>query len=130
MDFVEIINRIFVKKLLYKEIVDQDKIDNFFIINRKLGKGFPDMAKRLNNKYIDKASAVDMWFDFFKNDNKIPQWYWDPRDKKKSKQVKAKDKDYNLIKERYDLDEYDITFLKNHFKEELDRNMKEIGKIL
>jgi len=130
MDFIEIVNRIFVKKNLYNEVRDQDKIDAFFIINRKLGKGFPDFANNFNHKSIDKASAIDLWFEFFKDTYSIPKWYWDAKDRKKSSTNKTteKEKNYDLVRQRYDLDNFDIEYLKVYFKDDLEKEMKNSQK--
>ena len=82
-DFIQIVDRIFLNKNAYHEISDDDKINAFFIINRKFAKEYPEIASKFNHKYIDKASAIDMWFEFFKDTQKIPAWYWDPKDRQK-----------------------------------------------
>ena len=73
MDFIQIIDRIFINKTNYDEITDEDKIASFFIINRKFGKQYPEVAEKFNHQYVDKASAVDMWFEFFKDTRGIPK---------------------------------------------------------
>ncbi len=76
MDFKEIVNCIFINKNKYWEISDEDKEKNFFIINRKFSRKYPNIADLFNNKNIDKSLALDKWFYFFENQNKIPDWYW------------------------------------------------------
>lgn len=126
-DFKEIIDKIFVNRDSYNEISDQDKIDSFFIINRKLGKQYPDFANKLNHKYIDKASAIDEWYNKFSNSRVIPKWYWDPKDRIKKTKSSSKS-NFNYIKQREDLEDYDIEFLEKHFLNELKEEMKKLNK--
>ena len=126
MDFIEIVNRIFINKSKYHEITDDDKINSFFIINRKFGKSFPDFSKKFNHKNIDKASAIDLWFDKFKHINKIPTWYWDPKDRIKPSKIKKND--YDDIKFREDLDDEEIIFLEKYFEEDLKKELRNIKK--
>jgi hypothetical protein len=97
VNFIEIIDRIFVNKSAYSEVSDEDKSANFFIINRKFGKEYPEIAHKFNYKNIDKASAIDMWFEHFKNVRVIPKWYWDPKDREKTGK-KPKKGNYEFVK--------------------------------
>ena len=128
MDWMEIVNRIFVNKEGYSEITDEDKIAAFFKINRKFSKQFPEIANKFNHKNIDKASAIDLWFDHFSNERKIPQWYWDPKDKVRVTKATKKKSNYTLIKEREDLDAKDMEFLEKYFEDDLKKEMKKINK--
>ena len=127
MNFIEIIDRIFVNKNLYDQVSDKDKIDSFFKINRKLGKGYPEIAKKFNNYHIDKASAIDIWRDFFKDSYGIPAWYWDKK-KDNKVEIKKSKKDYSLIQIRYEFKDFEIEYLKKYFKEDLDKKMKDLNK--
>lgn len=127
MDFIEIVDRIFVNKDSYFDVSDEDKIAAFFKINRKFGKQYPEIAIKFNNKSTDKASAIDMWFDFFKDTRGIPKWYWDPKDRVKKTKDKKKS-NYQEIKEREDLDDYDMRFLEKYFEEDLISEMKKLNK--
>jgi hypothetical protein len=127
MDFIQIVDRIFKNKHLYHEISDEDKINSFFIINRKFGIQYPEIAKKFNHKNIDKASAIDMWFDFFKDTYGIPQWYWPPKNRKE-KVKEAKRGNYDLIKQREDLEDYDMKYLEKYFEDDLKNEMKKLNK--
>lgn len=127
MDFIQIVNKIFLDKKTYQEVSDEDKINSFFIINRKFGKQYPEVASKFNHKDIDKASAIDMWFNFFKGTYKIPSWYWDPKDRNK-KTKSSKKSDYDLVKEIEDLDDVDIKYLEKYYEEDLKNEMKKLNK--
>lgn len=126
MDFKEIINRIFVNKNTYNEVSDEDKISSFFIINRKFGKQYPKIAKEFNHKNVDKASVIDMWFEYFKNVHIIPQWYWE---KSQEKLKKIKKNNYDKIKKIYEIKDYDIQFLEKYYEEDLKKELKRIEKL-
>lgn len=129
MNFIEIIDAIFINKHLYQKVSDEDKIANFFIINRKLGKGYPDIAKKFNHRGIDKASAIDMWAEYFRDQyfSRLPKWYWDPKKVEKSKS-KIKELNYEKIKLRYEFSDDDISYLKKYFPEDLKMEMFKINK--
>jgi hypothetical protein len=129
MDFIQIVDRIFKNKNSYDEVTDEDKVNAFFKINRKFGKEFPEMANSFNHKSIDKASAIDMWFEFFKNTYGIPKWYWDPKDKDKVKTTRStKKSNYDIIKQREELEDFEIQYLEKYYEEDLKQEMKKINK--
>ena len=128
-DFKEIIDRIFINKNLYHLISDEDKVNAFFVVNRKLGKQYPEISRKFNHKSIDKASATDLWFEFFKNKTfyKLPDWYWDPKDRVKPTKA-SKKSNYDAIKLREDLEDFDMKFLEKYYEEDLKNEMKKISK--
>lgn len=126
MNFKEIVDRIFIHKDRYAEITDEDKIANFFIINRKLSIGFPEIAAKFNHKNIDKASAIDLWNQHFKNTYRIPDWYWPP--KNRVKPTKNKKGNYDLIKERDELKDFEMDFLEKYYEKDLKLEMKKLSK--
>lgn len=125
VNFIEVADCIFVNKDKYKQLTDEDKIGAFFILNRKFAYKYPKIAKFLNDKSIDKASAMDQWFEVFKNQKGIPGWYWGTKSKKDTPKAK-KDKDYQKIQLRYGLREEDMRFLIEFFKKDLDKDLKQI----
>lgn len=127
MDFIEIVDRIFINKDRYKEVSDEDKISSFFKINRKFGKQFPEIANKFNHKSVDKASAIDMWFEHFKNIYRIPQWYWDPKGREKITK-KSKKGNYDIIKERENLKDYEMEYLEKYYLDDLKKELKKLNK--
>jgi len=125
VNFITVVDCIFVNKDKYLELTDEDKINSFFIINRKFSMKYPKIAQFLNNKSIDKASAVDQWFVLFKDQKGIPGWYWKTKSKKDTEKVK-KEKNYSKISDRYELKESEMKFLIKYFKPELDKELKQI----
>jgi hypothetical protein len=125
-DFKEIVNCIFVNKDKYWEISDEDKESNFFIINRKFSRKYPKIASFLNSKYVDKPTALDRWFLFFKNQHGIPQWYWGNKTIRKKKNTI--NKYYTSVMIRENLKEEDIKFLDKYYLDELKNEIKKIKK--
>lgn len=124
-NFIQVVDCIFVNKDKYSELTDEDKINSFFIINRKFSFKYPTIAQKLNSKFIDKASAIDIWNENFKDIKGIPGWYWKTKSKKEAEKVK-KEKNYSKISDRYDLKESEMKFLIKYFKKELDKELKQI----
>jgi hypothetical protein len=127
MNFITIVDRIFINKDSYWDIPDEDKVAAFFKINRKFGKQFPEIARKFNHKDIDKASAIDMWFNYFKDFRGIPKWYWDPKDRKKVTKA-SKKSNYDAVKVREELSDNDIKYLEAFYEDELKSEMKKLNK--
>ena len=125
VNFIKVVDYIFLNKDKYSELTDEDKINSFFIINKKFSIYYPKIAQFLNNKFIDKASAIDQWFILFKDQKTIPGWYWKTKSKKEPDKTK-KEKNYKKISERYELKENEMKFLIKYFKSELDKELKQI----
>ena len=128
MNFKEIVDIIFNNKKNYHLISDKDKIDNFFIINKKFSIKYPKIAKFLNNKNIDKASAIDMWFIHFKNINYIPNWYWVKSPIKKDKKNRLTLSDTKKLIDEFDLSEDELNFLYENYKDDIDFELKLIKR--
>ena len=128
MDYKEIVNIIFNDKSLYHNISDKDKIDAFYIINKKFSIKYPKIARFLNNKNIDRASAVDMWFIHLKKIDNIPYWYWAKSPIKKDKKKKLSGPDTKKIIEEFDLTDDEFKFLYENYKDDVDFELKLIKR--
>ena len=128
MRFDEIVNIIFMNKDKYHLISDKDKIDGFYMINKKFSIKYPKIARFLNNKDIDRASAVDMWFIHFKKINNIPSWYWAKTPFKKDKKKKLSGPDTKKIIEEFDLSDDEFQFLYDNYKDDVDFELKMIKR--
>lgn len=127
MDFIQIVDRILVNRNLYHEVSDEDKVNSFFIINRKFGKQFPKIARKFNHKFVDKASAIDLWYAFFIGSKKIPDWYWDPKNRVK-KTKSSKKGNYDIIQQREELSDDEMKFLEKYYEEDLKKEIKKLSK--
>lgn len=135
--FIEVANTLFINKGQYKYVTDEEKKNTFYIINKKccLGKtakgmGLIKYSQYFNNKYIDKDSALDIWYILFRNQNTIPGWWFAKSNSAKEKSTKFKitDEDKTLLIENSDLDYKDIDFLIKNYPDELKKEIKKLNK--
>jgi len=124
MDFKEIVDCIFVNKHKYKNISDKDKENSFYIINKKFSLGFPNLASSLNNKNINKATALDIWFNHFRNVYSIPGWYWMKSPFKKEKKKKISETDTKNLMSEFEISKDEFDFIQKNFEDELDYELK------
>jgi hypothetical protein len=97
-----------VSKSDWSKITDDDKIKNFFIINRYMSKKYLERAQLLNLKTIDKVSALDLWHYFIK-DKPYPNWFWSKGEKAKKSEIP--DKDYRLLLQNLKVKDIDLDYL-------------------
>ena len=128
VDFITLSNIIFKDKDKYKFISDEEKETNFFMLNRKFAFKYLKQAQFLNNKNVNKASAIDIWYQiFYKTTNGTPAWWWKTKatPKEKSKFPSA---DIKLIKDYYELTDDDMKFLITYYEEKMKDDIKRIKK--
>ena len=127
MNFKDIADIFFNNKANWKNVSDQDKEENFYIINRKFAIKYPEHAQYFNIKGTDRATAMDLWFLLLKKVNGIPPWWWASSMKniKKVEKEKSLSKpDIELIKKYTQLSESDILFLYKYYPEEIKNESK------
>jgi len=129
VDFITLSNIIFKNKEKYKHITDEEKENNFFILNRKYAFKYLKQAQFFNNKNINRASAMDIWFQiFYKTTNGTPDWWWNSNKKTKKEKPIFLNNDIKLIKEYYNLTNKDIEFLTMFYKDKLKEDIKRLKK--
>ena len=109
-DLSTLVKSIFKDKRNYGDIEDKDKASLFFIFNRYVSRNYPDNANFFNKKGIDGATAMDIWFDYFRDNLYMPGWFYPPRVAKNSKS--PADASLDAIP---GLDDEDKYLLKTHF---------------
>jgi len=130
MDFMQIVDSIFQNKRNYQTATDEDKINNFFIVNRKFSLGKHQISQFFNHKFIDKASAMDLWFLYFRQLNKTPGWYWTKNPNKKEDKIKGISKaDKEMLMEYDGLSEKDFEFLCEHYRDDVDYRIKILNRV-
>lgn len=102
-------NAMFNKKSDWVNIPDSEKESCFFIFNRYFSKKYPEKAYLLNNKEIDKITAMDLWFNFMKT-QPYPSWFWSKSDNKTEKS-EINDKDYKLLLQNLHIKDVDLDYL-------------------
>jgi hypothetical protein len=111
---------LFKNKKDWFNISDETKGLALFVFNQRLSRYYPKQAQLLNNKNINKASAMDAWFYHLKDVRYIPTLWSKSDGKKKEKEVISK-KDKEFLRIKLDLHEDDLDFLiTNHLDEILD----------
>lgn len=130
IDFMKVFDYIFKNKHLYRTLTDKDKIDNFYMINKKISIKFCKGSQFLNNKFIDNASAMDLWFIHFKNVNDVPSWYWtkSPFKKDKEKSNKIPKADLELFMKTENISDDDLKFLLTHYQDEVEYEIKKLKR--
>ena len=101
---------LFKNKKDWFNISDETKSLALFVFNQRLSKHFPKQAQLLNNKNVNKASAMDAWFYHLKDTRYMPTLWSKSDGKKKEKDIISK-KDKAFLREKLDLHEDDLEFL-------------------
>ena len=131
IDFMQTVDIIFGNrrsKSDWKKLTNEDKETNFFIINRKFAVKYLKQAQFFNDKSVDKASAMDMWYLFFRNTKGTPYWYWAKSNGPKKEKRKISGPDSQLLMNRFDLDDNDYDFLYKHHLEDLQHELKKLKR--
>jgi hypothetical protein len=128
-DLRDIGNFIFTQKSEYKKLNDEDKEKFFFIMNRKFARRYPKQSQFLNEKSIDKASALDIWYNFFTKHNitSIPDWYWFKLSGIGEKRILKKEEEEFFL-EFYELKKHDLVFLMRYFPTELEEEVEKFRR--
>lgn len=109
-DLSTLVKSIFKDKRNYSDIEDKDKASIFFIFNRYVARNYPDNANFFNKRGMDGATAMDIWFDYFRDSLYMPGWFYPPRVAKK--EISPADAALNAIP---GLDDEDKYLLKTYF---------------
>ncbi len=114
INFSEFTSAIFGKKADWDKVTNNDKEKMFFIFNQYMAKKDPMRAQFFNEKGTDVVIALEIWKQFNKNSSGTPFWFW------KGKRTIEKSEEDLLVEEitkLYDLDKYEIFYLKRYEKE-------------
>lgn len=107
-------------------VTDKDKDGIFFIFNRYMSKMYPKQAQAFNIKGIDKATAIDIWFQFLRSQIRVPNWFWKGPTKKKDPDVK----NWQILQEfNTELSINDIYLLVELFNKETKEEIKRLELI-
>lgn len=115
-----IADAMFTSKVKWEDISDEEKELSFFVFNRYFAKKYPHLSQLLNLKTIDKLSAMDLWYHYFRN-KPYPQWLWSKSESKTKSEIT--EKDFKLLLDKMKIKDIDLEYLiDNHLdiiKEEL-----------
>lgn len=120
--FKDIVDIMFYNKRNYVELSDIDKQSMFFIFNRYMAKKYPKQAQFFNNHTMDKATCMDIWFQFLQKETRVPHWFWKGPTKVKTPKIP----DYQLLQEFHNLSIKDIYLLYELYPTELKQEIKRL----
>lgn len=129
-DLKHVVDYIFKEKHNYKNLSDEDKEKFFFIINRKFARKYPKHAQFFNQKGFDRASALDIWYNFFIKERtlNIPDWYWFKiNSTKKDKSILNKE-EVEYFMNIYDITENDLYYIEKNYIDDLKNEIKKFKK--
>jgi len=87
MQLFDLVRVMFTSPKKYKEVKNNDKAKNQFMINRFMSIKFPQQAQLLNMNGINGIGVVDTWQFVTSKFNKVPGWIYT-----KTKKTKAQEK--------------------------------------
>jgi hypothetical protein len=92
MDLFDVIKTIFKKGKAWDEVGKNDKVKNFFMINRIMSVQFPVQANQFNHTKVSPRPVIDWWHDTMSNYySKTPPWIFTKTKKKEGKDEKKVD---------------------------------------
>jgi hypothetical protein len=110
----------FTNKVKWEDLPDEEKETSFFVFNRYFAKKYPHLSQLLNLKTIDKLTAMNLWYYYFRN-KPYPQWLWSKSETQSKSDIS--EKEFKLLQEKLKLKDLDLQYLiDNHLdiiKEEL-----------
>lgn len=116
----------------WESITDEEKEEFFFIINRFMSKKYPKESQLLNEKLINKISAMDTWFIFMQS-QPYPKWFWSKSSEFISEEIKPEisEKEMILLSTHLELNVEDVELLIRYYpvliKDEL-KYLKDVEK--
>jgi len=141
MDLFDVIKTIFKKGKAWEEVGKNDKVKNFFMINRIMSVQFPIQANQFNHTKVSPRPVIDWWHDTMSNYySKTPPWIFTKTKKKEGKDEKKVDfSDYEetekFIMKRFEVSKRELLELKKFYPQkyeswlkELDSQIKSINK--
>ena len=141
MDLFDVIKTIFKKGKAWDEVGKNDKVKNFFMINRIMSVQFPIQANQFNHTKIIPRPVIDWWHDTMSNYySKTPPWIFTKTKKKEGKDEKKVDfSDYEetekFVMKRSEVSKRELFELKKFYPQkyeswlkELDSQLKSINK--
>jgi hypothetical protein len=125
MDFKTIVDIIFKRKHDWINVSDEEKESLFFIFNRFMAKTLPLHAQAFNTKGMDKASSMDLWFAFLRNQKFAPTQFWRGPTKRKEPEIK----EWQLLQEFWELKIEDIHLMCKLFPKDVKAEIERIKQI-
>jgi len=104
----------FTNKVKWEDLPDEEKETSFFVFNRYFAKKYPHLSQLLNLKTIDKLTAMDLWYYYFRN-KPYPQWLWSKSETQSKSDIS--EKEFKLLQEKLKLKDLDLQYLIDMFQQ-------------
>jgi hypothetical protein len=105
-------------------VTDELKDKYFFLFNRYFSKIYPEKAQLLNDKSIDKITAMNIWYAFMK-DKPYPPFFWSKSEKKIEKNLFI-EKDLVSLQQRLQITDSEMKILIDFHQDEVKEEIKYI----
>jgi hypothetical protein len=113
----------------WKDVSSEEKERFFFIFNRYMSRKYPLHAQQFNFKGIDKAIAFNVWFVFFRQTIRRPDWFWPRAAASNKNKIDIAPKDMKTLVREYEIKEEDVLLLHKMYPKELRKDLLRINKI-
>ena len=121
-ELIDVANALFKDKKNWVNISEEDKNKYFFIFNRYFSKKYTTKSQLLNMKSVEKSTALDLWFYFFK-DKSYPQWFWSKSSKSETGEIDQKD--FLLLMDKLNLNKSeDLVYLIENYPDLIKEELK------
>ena len=137
MELFDVIKNIFKGKKEWETVGKNDKVRNFFMINRIMSIQFPIQSNQFNHTKVSPAPVVNWWHDTLspRYSSKSPSWIFTKTKKKETIDTKKPDQiDYSeaeeFIRSRFEISKREISELKKFYPEKYESWIKEISSQL
>ena len=132
MELFDIIKTIFKSDKDWKTVGRNDKVRNFFMINRIMSIQFPTQANQFNHTKITPRPVVDWWHNTLsKHYSKQPAWIFTSTKKKAKVEEKKAAEVYEnaeeLVMEKFEISRREISELKRFYPEKYQEWIKSIN---
>lgn len=133
MELFDIIKTIFKSDKDWKNVGRNDKVRNFFMINRIMSIQFPVQANQFNHIRISQKPVIDWWHNTLSSYySKQPPWIFTSTKKKpkinEPKIAEAYDQAELLVIEKYEISKREIADLKEFYPEKYHSWIKSINE--
>lgn len=132
MELFDVIKTIFKKGKAWDEVGKNDKVKNFFMINRIMSIQFPLQANQFNHTKVLPRPVIDWWHDTMSNYySKTPPWIFSKTRKKEGKDEKKLDlsgyeETEKFIIKRFEVSKRELSELKKFYPEKYESWLKEL----
>jgi hypothetical protein len=135
MELFDVIKKIFIKKN-WDDVGRNDKVRNFFMINRIMSIQWPIQAHQFNHTKVSPSPVVDWWHGTMSNYyGKSPAWIFTKTKKDPTKETKkidfsAYEEAEEFVRKRFEISKREISDLKKFFPQKYEYWIKEISEQL